>query len=333
MVAGDAARQRRRRHGTPYYAAPEQARRARAPLPQSDLYALGATLWELLCGRPPFAGPDAAALLAQHRNAEAEPPSRHAPGDPRPGSTRSCSRCSPSARRTARADAAAVRDALDRLGGAPRVPVAALAARPRAARRARGGAGERCAARSTRRAPGARRRGRDRRRARDRQDPRWSTRPPRRPPRAARPSCAGRADEESRAYGPWRAALRPLVAAASGLPAAVLDDVRRLTGDGRPPEAPAAGERADARRGGRGCGCSTRSRTLARAAARERSGCCVVLEDVHAADRSSLALLGHVVGAVPGRAAARRADLPRRRRRRGPSARPRCSTRSSATAG
>ena len=65
--------------GTPYYQAPEQAA-GDTVLAQSDLYALGATLWELLCGRPPFTGPDAVALLAQHRHAEPEPPSRHAAG-------------------------------------------------------------------------------------------------------------------------------------------------------------------------------------------------------------------------------------------------------------
>ena len=79
MAAGDALETAGRATGTPYYQAPEQGA-GTASLPQSDLYALGATLWELLCGRPPFTGPDAMALLAQHRHAEPEPPSRHAPG-------------------------------------------------------------------------------------------------------------------------------------------------------------------------------------------------------------------------------------------------------------
>ena len=79
MAAGDALETAGRATGTPYYQAPEQGA-GTASLPQSDLYALGATLWELLCGRPPFTGPDAMALLAQHRHADPDPPSRHAPG-------------------------------------------------------------------------------------------------------------------------------------------------------------------------------------------------------------------------------------------------------------
>ena len=181
-----------------------------------------------------------------------------------------------------------MRDALDRLGGAPRVPVAALAAdrEPIVGREAeleelRGALGAAEAGRAGVVAiagePGiGKSRLVDEAVAES----------------AARGAAVvrGRADEESRAYGPWRAALRPLAAAASGLPAGVLDDVRRLTGDGRPPELPAAGEPADA--GGE----ETRLRmfdavaALVRAAARERL-VCVALEDVHAADRSSLALL------------------------------------------
>jgi serine/threonine protein kinase len=67
--------------GTPYYQAPEQGA-GEPPQPGSDLYALGATLWELLCGRPPFTGADAITLLAQHRNAAPDAPSRHAAGIP-----------------------------------------------------------------------------------------------------------------------------------------------------------------------------------------------------------------------------------------------------------
>ena len=106
----------------------------------------------------------------------------------------------------------------------------------------------------------------------------------------------GRAAEESRAYGPWRAALRPLVAAASGLPAPVLDDLRRFTGDGRPPEVTVGGAAPDAE--------EERLRMFdavaeaVRAASREQV-LCLAVDDVHAADRSSLALLAHVLGAAP----------------------------------
>ena len=47
--AGDPPEPGRAATGTPYYVAPEQAASA-APLPASDLYSLGATLWELLAG-------------------------------------------------------------------------------------------------------------------------------------------------------------------------------------------------------------------------------------------------------------------------------------------
>jgi hypothetical protein len=271
--------------GTPYYQAPEQGS-GEPPIPQSDLYALGATLWELLCGRPPFTGADALALLAQHRHAAPQPPSRHAAGIPPELDALVLSLL---AKRPAERPehAAAVRDALDRLGGAPSVPVVAVAAdrEPligrdaelasirRALEVARAGSAHVVAVAGE---PGI-----GKTRLVDEAAAEAGAR--------GAAVVRGRAEEEARAYGPWRAALRPLVAAASGVPA-------RLTGEGRPP----AEIEADAARDGE----EERLRMfdavagLVRATTRERE-LFVALEDVHAADRSSLLLLGHLLQTAP----------------------------------
>jgi serine/threonine protein kinase len=59
--------------GTPTYLAPEQARDAAAASPASDLYSLGATLFHLVAGRPPFIGDSAVAILVQHASRDAPP--------------------------------------------------------------------------------------------------------------------------------------------------------------------------------------------------------------------------------------------------------------------
>jgi class 3 adenylate cyclase len=69
--------------GTVAYMAPEQAL-GRTPEARSDLYALGAMLYEMVCGRAPFLGDDAVGVISQHINTPPVDPTWHEPTVPKP---------------------------------------------------------------------------------------------------------------------------------------------------------------------------------------------------------------------------------------------------------
>jgi serine/threonine protein kinase len=68
--------------GTAEYMSPEQARGQRASR-RSDLYSLGAVIYAMLTGRPPFTGASANDILQKHQFAQFDKPSRYVPELPR----------------------------------------------------------------------------------------------------------------------------------------------------------------------------------------------------------------------------------------------------------
>ncbi len=70
--------------GTPAYMSPEQAAGEGHRLDgRTDVYSLGALLYEMLCGRPPFRAPNVEELLRQVRRDEPQPPRQVVPDVPR----------------------------------------------------------------------------------------------------------------------------------------------------------------------------------------------------------------------------------------------------------
>jgi serine/threonine-protein kinase len=75
-------------HGTPHYMSPEQARGSADIDIRSDIYSLGATLYQMVVGEVPFTGASAAVVLLKHLS-ETVPSPRHR----RPGATRRRASC------------------------------------------------------------------------------------------------------------------------------------------------------------------------------------------------------------------------------------------------
>ena len=62
--------------GTVSYMPPEQAMGGEVT-PRADLYSLGAMLYEMVTGRPPFLGDDSVAIIGQHINTPPVAPTWH----------------------------------------------------------------------------------------------------------------------------------------------------------------------------------------------------------------------------------------------------------------
>ncbi len=70
--------------GTPRYMAPEQLQDDTQVTPQTDVYAVGIVLYEMLAGTPPFTGRTATDALASILSGQVEPLHQHRPDLPQP---------------------------------------------------------------------------------------------------------------------------------------------------------------------------------------------------------------------------------------------------------
>lgn len=104
--------------GTPAYMAPEQAVDSRGVDGRADIYSLGATLYHLVCGQPPFTGKNVRELLSKQLHAA--PPDLMAlcPGIP-PGLVAVIGKCMEKLREDRYQTAGELAEALENLQAAP----------------------------------------------------------------------------------------------------------------------------------------------------------------------------------------------------------------------